>query len=128
VRHPEPAGVVNAFSIDVEDYFHVEALAPAIDRREWDRFEYRAEDNTRRVLDLLAAEGVRATFFVLGWIAKRSPQLVRDIRAAGHEVACHGLNHQLVYKQSRDVFLAETREAKQRLEDATGVAVHGYRA
>lgn len=128
MRHPEPAGVVNAFSIDVEDYFHVEALAPAIDRREWDRFEYRAEDNTRRVLDLLAAEGVRATFFVLGWIAKRSPQLVRDIHAAGHEVACHGLNHQLVYKQSRDVFLAETREAKQRLEDATGAQVRGYRA
>lgn len=123
---PDP--VVNAFSIDVEDYFHVEALASAIDRSQWDGLEYRAEGNTRRLLDLLAAEGVKATFFVLGWVAKRSPGLVRDIHAAGHEVACHGLSHQLVYSQSPEVFEAETREAKALLEDATGVAVRGYRA
>ncbi len=120
--------LVNAFSIDVEDYFHVEALASAIDRSRWDTLEYRAEANTRRVLDILSQEKVRATFFILGWVAKRSPQLVRDIHAAGHEVACHGLTHQTVYTQTPDVFRAETREAKQRLEDATGVPVRGYRA
>lgn len=120
--------LVNAFSIDVEDYFHVEALASAIDRSRWDTLEYRAEANTRRVLDILSQEKVRATFFILGWVAKRSPQLVRDIHAAGHEVACHGLTHQTVYTQTPDVFRAETREAKQRLEDATVVPVRGYRA
>lgn len=120
--------MINAFSIDVEDYFHVEALASAIDRKQWDGLEYRAEANTRRVLDILAQEGVRATFFVLGWVAKRSPQLVRDIHAAGHEVACHGLTHQTVYTQTPEVFRAETSEAKQRLEDTTGAPVLGYRA
>ena len=120
--------VTNAFSVDVEDYFHVEALSSAVDRGQWAALDYRAEANTRRLLELVAAEGVRGTFFVLGWVAKRSPSLVRDIHAAGHEVACHGLTHQLVYKQSRQTFTDETREAKQRLEDATGVRVRGYRA
>ena len=120
--------VRNAFSIDVEDYFHVEALSPRIDRAQWEGLEYRADDNTRRVLELLAAEGVYATFFVLGWIARRSPGLVREIHAAGHEVACHGLTHQPVYRQSPQAFTDETREAKQLLEDAIGAAVRGYRA
>lgn len=118
----------NAFSIDVEDYFHVEALSSAIERSQWDSLDYRAEANTRRMLGILAEEGVRATFFVLGWVAKRSPQLVRDIHAAGHEIACHGLTHRTVYTQTPEVFRAETSEAKQRLEDATGAAVRGYRA
>ena len=120
--------VTNAFSVDVEDYFHVEALSAAVDRRQWAGLDYRAEANTRCLLELLAAEGVGGTFFVLGWVAKRSPGLVRDIHAAGHEVACHGLTHQLVYKQSRQTFADETREAKQTLEDAMGSAVRGYRA
>ena len=120
--------LTNAFSIDVEDYFHVEALASAVDRRQWDGLEYRAETNTRRVLEVLAEENVRATFFILGWVARRSPGLVRDIHAAGHEVACHGLSHQRVYNQSPEVFAAETREAKEILEDAIGAPVKGYRA
>lgn len=120
--------VTNAFSIDVEDYFHVEALSSAIDRSQWDTLEYRAEANTQRVLAILAEEGIRATFFILGWVAKRSPQLVRDIHAAGHEVACHGLTHKTVYTQTPEVFRAETREAKQLLEDAAGAPVRGYRA
>lgn len=120
--------LTNAFSIDVEDYFHVEALASAVDRRQWDGLEYRAETNTRRVLEVLAEENVRATFFILGWVARRSPGLVRDIHAAGHEVACHGLSHQRVYTQSPEVFAAETREAKEILEDAIGAPVKGYRA
>lgn len=119
---------VNAFSIDVEDYFHVEALASAIDRTRWDGYESRVAANTYRCLELLAEAGVQGTFFVLGWVAKREPGLVRAIHAAGHEVACHGMTHQLVYRQSRELFRQETREAKALLEDATGAAVRGYRA
>jgi len=120
--------IQNAFSVDVEDYFHVEALSSAVNRGQWDNLDYRAEANTQRVLDLLASEGVRGTFFVLGWVAKRSPGLVRDLHAAGHEVACHGLTHQLVYNQSRQTFTDETRQAKELLEDAIGAPVRGYRA
>lgn len=120
--------IVNAFTVDVEDYFHVEALAQVVRPADWDRHEYRAERNTRRLLELLSDSGVRATFFLLGWIAQRSPALVRDIHAAGHEIACHGENHQVIYRQSRDLFHAETRDAKARLEDLTGAPVLGYRA
>lgn len=120
--------MVNAFSVDVEDYFHVEALARVVRPGDWDRMEYRAERNTRRMLELLAGQGVRGTFFMLGWIAQRSPGLVRDIHAAGHEVACHGENHQVIYGQSPEQFRRETREAKSRLEDTIGAAVVGYRA
>ena len=118
----------NAFSIDVEDYFHVEALSSVINRSQWSQLEYRAEASTQRILELLASESVRATFFVLGWIARRSPQLVRAIHAGGHEVACHGLTHQMVIRQSPEQFRAETIEAKQCLEDAIGAPVRGYRA
>lgn len=120
--------IVNAFSVDVEDYFHVEALAQTVRPADWDGLEYRAEGNTRRLLDLLAGAGVRGTFFVLGWIARRSPALIRDIHKAGHEVACHGMTHQVVYGQTRQIFTDETREAKQRLEDLIGAPVLGYRA
>jgi polysaccharide deacetylase family protein (PEP-CTERM system associated) len=124
-----PAGVIrNAFSVDVEDYFHVEALASVVKRADWPSLEYRAEHSTYRLLELLAAEGVRATFFTLGWVAKRSPQLVRAIHDAGHEVACHGLNHQMVNRQTPEQFRAETRESKLLLEDACGAPVRGYRA
>jgi len=122
------SGVLNAFSVDVEDYFHVEALASAIDRSSWSSLEYRAEASTNRLLELLHAEGVHATFFVLGWIARRSPGLVRAIHAAGHEVACHGLTHQMVTRQTPEQFRAETLESKNLLEDAAGVPVRGYRA
>jgi polysaccharide deacetylase family protein (PEP-CTERM system associated) len=121
-------GLRNAFSIDVEDYFHVEALSSVIDRSQWPQLEYRAEASTQRILELLAAESVRATFFVLGWVARRSPQLVRAIHAGGHEVACHGLTHQMVIRQSPEQFRSETTEAKKLLEDAIGAPVRGYRA
>lgn len=120
--------IVNAFTVDVEDYFHAEALAQAVPPQNWEGFEYRAERNTHRILELLDRASVRGTFFLLGWVAKRSPGLVREIHAAGHEVACHGENHQLIYRQSRDTFSRETREAKARLEGLTGVSVCGYRA
>jgi polysaccharide deacetylase family protein (PEP-CTERM system associated) len=122
------ASLVNAMTVDVEDYFHVTAFASVLDRSNWDSLEYRAVPNTRRVLELFEKHDIRATFFVLGWVAARSPEIVREIAAAGHEVACHGMTHELVFNQTRETFRRETRESKQRLEDLTGRRVRGYRA
>jgi polysaccharide deacetylase family protein (PEP-CTERM system associated) len=119
---------VNAMTVDVEDYFHVSSLAEVIKRSDWDAMEYRAERSTDRLLALFAEHGVRATFFVLGWVTKRSPALVQRIHAAGHEIACHGLTHELVYRQTPEVFRRETRDSKAMLEDLIGAPVIGYRA
>ncbi|MBV9346207.1 MAG: polysaccharide deacetylase family protein, partial [Gammaproteobacteria bacterium] len=119
---------LNALTIDVEDYFHVAALSGAISRDSWTLRESRVEANTERLLTILAARNVHATFFVLGWLAERQPQLVRRIAAAGHEVGCHGYSHQLVYRQSPKEFREETARAKHSLEDTLGQAVQGYRA
>ncbi len=119
---------INAFTVDVEDYFHVAALASAIPRESWSTRESRVERNIERLLALLADRGVRGTFFVLGWVAERSPGLVRRIAASGHEIACHGFSHQLIYHQARDEFREETLRAKRLLEDLIGEAVLGYRA
>jgi polysaccharide deacetylase family protein (PEP-CTERM system associated) len=123
-----PSGPVNAFTIDLEDYFHVAALASAISRDSWAAREYRLEANTERLLALLEESGVRGTFFVLGWVAERSPGLVQRIAAAGHEIACHGFSHQLVYRQTPEEFREETARAKGGLESLLGQAVLGYRA
>jgi polysaccharide deacetylase family protein (PEP-CTERM system associated) len=120
--------VLNAMTVDVEDYFHVAALASSIDRRDWDRCECRVERNTRRLLELFAEKDLRATFFVLGWVAERYPGLVREIAAAGHEVASHGYSHQLVYRQTPEVFREETQRSKTLLEDQVQRPVEGYRA
>src|SRR5262245_17793427 len=122
------SAIVNAFTIDVEDYFQVSALAPGVSRDSWSTREYRVEGNTERLLALLAEHRVRGTFFMLGWVAERSPALVRRIAAGGHEIACHGYSHQLIYSQSETEFREETRRAKHHLEDTLGTAVHGYRA
>ena len=90
--------------------------------------EYRAEANTRRLLDLFEASNIKATFFVLGWVARRSPELIREIPRRGHEVASHGMSHQLVYNQTPEEFSAETYESKALLEDIIGAPVLGYRA
>jgi polysaccharide deacetylase family protein (PEP-CTERM system associated) len=123
-----PAPVVNAFSIDVEDYFQVAALAPAVPRESWPAREYRVERNTDVILNLLAERGIRGTFFILGWCGEKSPGLIRRIAGAGHEIACHGFSHQLIYTQTREVFEQETRRSKQFLEDTIGAPVTGYRA
>ena len=122
------AMTANAMTVDVEDYFHVSALAEVIRRDQWDQMEYRVEQSTNRLLDLFGRKGVRATFFVLGWVAKRSPELIKRIHAAGHEVACHGMTHELVYKQTPEVFRQESRDSKALLEDLIGAPVLGYRA
>jgi polysaccharide deacetylase family protein (PEP-CTERM system associated) len=118
----------NALTVDVEDYFHVNAFSSVIDRPSWPQFQLRVERNTHRLLDLFANYRVQGTFFILGWVAQRVPTLIRQIHAAGHEIACHGLNHELVYNQTPEIFLAQTSESKKRLEDITGTAVRGYRA
>ena len=121
-------GEVNALSIDVEDYFQVAALAPAVARETWSQRESRVERNTDILLALLEERGLYATFFVLGWIAERHPTLVERIAAAGHEVASHGFSHQLIYGQTPAEFREETRRSKELLQDLTGRAVIGYRA
>jgi len=118
----------NALTVDVEDYFHVAALAPNIHRDSWASRESRVVGNTQKLLAIFEQFDVRGTFFVLGWVAERYPQLVRDIAARGHEIACHGYSHRLVYEQSPEEFYAETLRAKNLLEEITGSAVVGYRA
>jgi polysaccharide deacetylase family protein (PEP-CTERM system associated) len=120
--------MTNALTVDVEDYFHVAALAPSIHRDSWDTRESRVVGSTQRLLAIFDQFDARATFFVLGWVAERYPQLVREIAASGHEIACHGLSHRLVYEQSPEEFRAETVRAKSVLEDTIGSTVLGYRA
>jgi polysaccharide deacetylase family protein (PEP-CTERM system associated) len=120
--------IVNALSIDVEDYFQVSAFAPHVPRGAWDTMECRVERNVERILALLAGENAKATFFTLGWIAERYPELVRRIADAGHEVASHGFAHRRASEQTPDEFLADIRLAKAILEDISGCEVRGYRA
>ena len=118
----------NALTIDVEDYFHVSALAPSISPDSWISRESRVVANTEKLLAIFEQYDVRGTFFVLGWVAERYPQLIRDIAANGHEIACHGFSHRLVYEQSPQEFREETLRSKNLLEDITGTEVLGYRA
>jgi polysaccharide deacetylase family protein (PEP-CTERM system associated) len=120
--------IVNALTVDVEDYFQVSAFDRHIDRGDWDDLPHRVEGNIDRILDLFARQGARATFFTLGWIAERYPAMVRRITAAGHELASHGFEHRRASEQERAAFLADIRKAKSVLEDIAGAAVCGYRA
>lgn len=126
--HSRSEQPINALTVDVEDYFQVAALAEAVSRDDWEAMEYRVEANTDRLLARFDQHGIRATFFTLGWVAERSPALVRRIQAAGHEIASHGYSHQLIYNQTPEIFREETRRSKQILEDITGQSVTGYRA
>jgi polysaccharide deacetylase family protein (PEP-CTERM system associated) len=120
--------LINALTIDVEDYFQVSAFAPYIRRSEWDKRECRVERNVGRILDMLAEQNTHATFFTLGWIAQRYPHLVRRIAEAGHEVASHGYGHERVSDLTPEDFAQDIRAAKHLLEDLSGAAVTGYRA
>jgi polysaccharide deacetylase family protein (PEP-CTERM system associated) len=120
--------VVNAMTVDVEDYFHVSAFDGVVRRDRWDAYERRVTANTMRLLAAFDQAGVRATFFVLGWVAEREPSLVRAIVAEGHELASHGYAHRLIYEQERAAFREDVRHAKAVLEQIGGVAVRGYRA
>jgi polysaccharide deacetylase family protein (PEP-CTERM system associated) len=120
--------IVNALTVDVEDYFHVSAFESVCDPRTWQKRECRVEGNTSRILELLAAAQVKATFFVLGWVAERFPGLVKGIAAAGHEVASHGHGHRRIYTLTREEFREDLRRSKGFLEDLTGERLLGYRA
>jgi polysaccharide deacetylase family protein (PEP-CTERM system associated) len=123
-----PDRIWNALTVDVEDYFMVTAFAGGIKCSDWPLYECRVERNTHRILELMAQYGVKGTFFVLGWIGENYGSLVRDIQAAGHEIACHGYNHRLIYDLTKDEFREDVRKAKTVLEDITGTPVFGYRA
>ena len=120
--------IVNALTVDVEDYFQVSAFAAHIPRESWDRQPCRVEANIDRILALLAESNVSATFFTLGWIAERYPALVRRLIEAGHELASHGYEHLRATEQGYGAFLADIRLAKAVLEDIAGREVSGYRA
>jgi len=124
-EHPRP---VNAMTVDVEDYFQVSAFEPYVSREQWDSEESRVEANMHRILDLFGEQQVRATFFTLGWIAERHPQLIRRLVDEGHELASHGWSHVRVTQQSPEDFRADISRTKALLEDVGGVEVKGYRA
>jgi polysaccharide deacetylase family protein (PEP-CTERM system associated) len=120
--------IINALTIDVEDYFQVSAFAPYIARSEWERRECRVERNVERILEMLAAHRIKATFFTLGWVAERYPHLVRAIVVEGHELASHGYGHQRASELSQAQFCADIERAKGVLEDVGATPVRGYRA
>jgi polysaccharide deacetylase family protein (PEP-CTERM system associated) len=120
--------VTNAMTVDVEDYFQVSAFEGIAPRHTWDSFESRVCANTDRLLGIFEDAGVTATFFVLGWIAERHPELVRRIAGQGHEIASHGYAHRLVYDLTRDAFRDDVRRSKDLLESASSARVFGYRA
>jgi polysaccharide deacetylase family protein (PEP-CTERM system associated) len=120
--------MLNALTIDVEDYYQVSAFESVVPLADWERYESRVEKNTHRILDLLDAHTTTATFFVLGWVAERHPGLIRTLVARGHEVASHGYAHRRVYTQTPAQFRTETRRSKCLLEDTLGHPIRGYRA
>jgi polysaccharide deacetylase family protein (PEP-CTERM system associated) len=122
------SGPINAMTVDVEDYFQVSAFERYIDRDSWDRQECRVERNVDRILGLFDRHGVKATFFTLGWIAERYPEMVRRLVDEGHELASHGWSHVRVTQQDADAFRQDVVRTKGLLEDVSGSPVIGYRA
>jgi polysaccharide deacetylase family protein (PEP-CTERM system associated) len=127
-QEPGTGRIVNAMSIDVEDYFHVSVFDGIVPRSTWSEMESRVCRNTERLLDIFDEFKVRSTFFVLGWVADRHPHLVRTIAERGHELASHGYAHRLIYDQTPEAFREDVRRSKALLEDAGGSSVGGYRA
>ena len=120
--------MVNALTVDVEDYFHVQAFADVIRPEDWPAYPIRVERNTRRLLQLFQEYQVRATFFVLGWVARHCPALVREIYSAGHEIGSHGYSHQMINRGSRKDFREDLRLSKAILEEQSGREVRCFRA
>jgi polysaccharide deacetylase family protein (PEP-CTERM system associated) len=123
-----PRLILNAMTVDVEDYFQVSAFEAVVSRDRWGEYERRVGANTDRLLAIFADSGVHATFFVLGWVAERDPALVRRVAAAGHEIASHGYGHRLVYQQTSGEFREDLKRAKGLLEALIDRPVRGYRA
>jgi polysaccharide deacetylase family protein (PEP-CTERM system associated) len=120
--------VFNAMTVDVEDFFHVSAFESVISPSQWNDYQPRVDTNTRRLLDLFAKKGIKSTFFVLGWVAERYPDLIKEIHSQGHEVASHGYAHRRVTLLSRNEFLQDVKRSKDHLEDLLGEQIIGYRA
>jgi len=120
--------IKNAMTIDVEDYFQVSAFEPYIKKADWDKQECRVEVNTNRLLDLLSDNSINATFFTLGWVAERYPQLIKRMINDGHELASHGYDHVRVTQQTPEQFREDVIKTKNILEDISGVEIKGYRA
>ena len=127
-RLNSPRDIVHAMTVDVEDYFHVEAFRRDVSRERWDEYPLRVERNTHRLLDLFDEFDVKATFFTLGWVARKCPRLVEEIVRRGHELACHSYWHRLVYKLDPEEFRRDTEEATRALEDAGQTKLRGYRS
>lgn len=128
LQHVTGHTIKNAMTVDVEDYFQVSAFESIVKREQWDTLPQRVERNTHRVMDLFAQGGIRATFFTLGWVAERHPQLIRRIVSEGHELASHGYSHIRVTRQQPAEFREDIKRTKKMLEDLGGVPVRGYRA
>lgn len=128
LQHVTGHTIKNAMTVDVEDYFQVSAFESIIKRVQWDTLPQRVERNTHRVMDLFAQGGIRATFFTLGWVAERHPQLIRRMVSEGHELASHGYSHVRVTRQQPAEFREDIMRTKKMLEDLGGVPVRGYRA
>ena len=120
--------LLNAMTVDVEDFFHVSAFESVISPSQWKDYQPRVDTNTRRLLDLFAKNQVKSTFFVLGWVAERYPELIKEIHRQGHEVASHGYAHRRATQQSRDELLQDVKRSKDHLEDLLGEQIIGYRA
>lgn len=121
-------GLVNAMTVDVEDYFQVSAFDAFISRDDWDRIPARVCRNIDRILELFAREEVKATFFTLGWVAQKHPSMIRNIAAAGHEIASHGEEHTRIGILGKEAFFDDVDRTKKQLEDISGLPVVGYRA
>jgi len=126
--HTSIPPMVNAMTVDVEDYFHVSAFEQVINKSDWDSLELRVERNTFRLLELFELHQVKSTFFTLGWVAEKCPNLIKTIVEQGHELASHGYSHQRVLGMNHEEFKRDVLQSKTILEDISGVAVEGYRA
>jgi polysaccharide deacetylase family protein (PEP-CTERM system associated) len=126
-RHAD-GRIINAMSVDVEEYFQVGAFESTIRKEDWSRLPSRVAYNTNIVLDLFAEKNVKSTFFTLGWVAERNPELIQRIVREGHEIASHGYDHDRVHQLTKNSFLADLERTKKILEDKSGQAVIGYRA
>ena len=122
------SSVLNAMTVDVEDFFHVSAFEEIIKPEQWQDYQVRVDRNTRRLLDIFAKHNVKSTFFVLGWVAERYPELIKEISKQGHEIASHGYAHRRASEQTREEFTADVLRSKNHLEDLLGEKLTGYRA
>ena len=120
--------IKNAMTVDVEDYFQVSAFEKYVSRDDWDKIPCRVEANTNRILDVFSSHNVKATFFTLGWVAQRYPQLIKRIVSEGHELASHGMDHVRATQQTPEEFRADITKTKSILEDVSGQPIKGYRA